>query len=161
METTNGAASAAISDVMELFPDHFSYSDYTEHGFLVAFSAQAPPDALTRLTAPGIPVEVVEHVGHPLTEALEETAAMARQVKEVTGGTVGFSVAPFPQQGILTVMLSEGNDAVALERWVHTLSALRSPSGLRVVVEVMAGSPRAGVGTGVVLSLRSGSPGTS
>lgn len=143
MEATSEAASAAISDVMALYPDDFSYSDYTEHGFMVAFAAQAPPDALTRLNVPGLPVEVVEHVGHPLNEALAETAAMARQVKELTGGTVGFSVAPIPQRGILEVMLSEGNDAVALERWVHTLSALQSPSGLRVVVEVMAGSPRA------------------
>lgn len=150
METTNEAASAAISDVMELFPDDFSYSDYTEHGFMVAFAAQAPPDAVARLKVTGIPVEVVEYVGHPLNETLAETAAMARQVKELTGGKVGFSIAPVAQRKTLEVMLSEGNDAAALERWVHTLSALRSPSGLRVVVEVTPGSPRAGIGTGAV-----------
>jgi hypothetical protein len=66
---------------METFPDDFSYSEYTETGFLVAFAAKAPAAALRSLEEPGIPFEVIEHAGHPLNQANAETAALARQVR--------------------------------------------------------------------------------
>ena len=136
-----GPASQAIAAVMAAFPDDFSYSEYTETGFLVAFAAKAPAAALSGLEEPGIPFEVIEHVGHPLSEAKAETAALASQVMELTGGILGFSVAPIPRTGVLEVMLSKGDDA-ALGRSVQSLAGHKSPSGLEVVVVMVDGTPR-------------------
>jgi hypothetical protein len=137
-----GPASDAISAVMDAFPDDFSYSEYTETGFLVAFAGKAPAAALRSLEEPGIPFEVIEHVGHPLNEAAAETAALATQVKELTGGRLGFSIAPIPKAGVLEVMLSKGDDAT-VGRAVQSLARSKSPSGLEVVVIMVDGSPRA------------------
>ena len=137
-----GPASDAISGVMDAFPDDFSYSEFTETGFLVAFAGKAPAAALRSLEEPGIPFELIEHVGHPLNEAEAETAALAKQVKELTGGRLGFSVAPIPRAGVLEVMLSKGDDAT-VGRAVQSLAGCKSPSGLEVVVIMVDGSPRA------------------
>ncbi|POH65844.1 hypothetical protein C3B61_09805 [Cryobacterium zongtaii] len=126
---------------MAAFPDDFSYSEFTETGFLVAFAAKAPAAALSTLEEPGIPFEVIEHVGHPLNEAKAETAALATQVRELTGDRLGFSVAPIPKTGVLEVMLSKGDDAT-LGRSVQSLAGHKSPSGLEVVVIMVDGSPR-------------------
>jgi hypothetical protein len=137
-----GPASDAISAVLDAFPDDFSYSEYTETGFLVAFAGKAPVAALRSLEEPGIPFEVIEHVGHPLNEAEAETAALATQVKELTGGRLGFSVAPIPKAGVLEVMLSKGDDAT-VGRAVQSLAGSKSPSGLEVVLIMVDGRPRA------------------
>lgn len=132
-------AATAIADVIELFPDDFSYSEYTPTGFLVAFAGEAPAAALTRLEEPGIPFEIVEHVGHPIAEVEAETSAMATQVRELAGGSLGFTVSPIPKMGVLEITLFEGNDAA---RSAQSLAGLKSPSGLEVIVKTAGGSPQ-------------------
>jgi hypothetical protein len=136
--------SAVLSAVICAFPDDFAYSEWTEAGLVVAFAAAAPAAALASLREPGIPFELVEHVGHPLSETKRETAALADQVKEVTGGSVGFSVAAIPKLGVLEITLSRGNDDAMVKRWVRYLTGHTSRSGLGVIVTLVDGSPRAG-----------------
>jgi quinol monooxygenase YgiN len=153
-----GPASHAISDVMAEYPEDFSYSNYTEDGFYVAFAGAAPPDALVTLAAAGFPFEVRENVGNSLNQMLEETARLADKLKELTGGTVGFSVSPVPEEGVFVIHTS-ASDEQSLNRSTATphvmkvedaVNSLVTESGFGVRIILGDGAPTAMSAAGTV-----------
>jgi len=124
-------AAEALYGVSRDFPDDFAYSDFTETGFVVAFSGAAPEAAVDRLRATGVAFAIVTDTGYSSLDLEGEMTQISAAVVNQVGSTIDFVVEASPQAGKFTVTLLT-DDVELVKRVAVASDSLRSPRLLPV-----------------------------
>ncbi|MBG6060189.1 hypothetical protein RCH16_003668 [Cryobacterium sp. MP_M5] len=141
-------AADAIAAVTVAYPNDFAYSTFTNDGFVAAFAADAPEEAVAILDGPGVPFELIENVGYSSAQLEEDVLGLTDQVVELTNGEVPFGISAVPESGAFDVTLY-GTDQLAsrmrssdpLDELESSSDELESSSGLKINVTTVESVP--------------------
>lgn len=125
---TQASLGDAAAQIEADFPDDFAYDFFGDQGYVIAFRAQPPVEAVDLLEAAGLPFEVVDDVGFTQLDYLDQVDEVSRSLEPLVSKETQVVVSPDP-------MREPGSIKVRILGSVPVQRSASSPPASDIVVD--------------------------